>query len=172
VTDQDRNKAWGFALFADDVRFELGGKNSLMGLYQSDMLFPSSMKVPFVLSKFVIQINYYEVIGTIAGDISFRVTYGAQNMTIADMPLLRKDIETAIGTLRRPETSEDSEPIFHLRSPIVLSPFPVAEMGRIRVRAHYADGAILKLGSIAMKQLPDEEFKALTGIPVVSPPQT
>jgi len=83
VTHQDRNKAWGFALFGDDVRAEIGGKTSLMGLYQADMFFPDNLPLPIVLSKFVIHIMYYEIIGSIEGDFSFEVTYGPKNQAVA-----------------------------------------------------------------------------------------
>jgi hypothetical protein len=35
----DRN-SWGVSLFCDDIRAELGGKISVMGIYQTDMIFP------------------------------------------------------------------------------------------------------------------------------------
>ena len=168
MTEQDRNKAWGFSLFGDDVRFEMGGKSSLMGIYQSDMVFPNSVRFPIILSKFVIQINYFELVGTIEGDLSFRVTYGSQNTPIAEMAILRKDILAMAATIPPPDSSEDSERVFNMRLPIVLSPFNIPEMGRIRVRAHYADGRLLKLGSIAVKQIPDDEFRSLTGLPILS----
>jgi hypothetical protein len=170
VTDQDRNKAGGFALFADDVRVELGGKTSLMGIYQSDMLFPGSMKLPFLLPKFVVQIMYYEIVSVIDGDLTFRVTHGSKHQTIAEMPVLRKDLGIAAAAIGNEEASEDSERIIHIRLPLILSPFQITEMGRLRVRAHYSDGAVLKLGSIAIKQIPDDEFRVVTGLPITPQP--
>jgi hypothetical protein len=170
VTDQDRNKAWGFALFGDDVRVELGGKTSLMGVYQSDMLFPGSMRFPFLLPKFVIQIMYYEIVSAIEGDLIFRVTHGPKRETIAEMPVFRKDLRVAATAIGNEEASEDFERIIHIRMPLVLSPFQITEVGRLRVRAHYSDGAVLKLGSIAIRQLPDDEFRAVTGLPVIPQP--
>jgi hypothetical protein len=165
VTNQDRNKAWGFALFGDDVRAEIGGKTSLMGLYQADMIFPDNLPLPIILSKFVIHIMYYEIIGSIEGDFSFRVSYGPKSQTVAEVPVLRKDLEAqAATTMTDNDSSEDSERIFHIRMPIVLAPFPLQEMGRLRVRVHYGDGAILKLGSIAMKQISESDFQVLSGI--------
>jgi hypothetical protein len=168
--DQDRNKAWGFALFGDDVRVELGGKTSLMGIYQSDMLFPGSMKFPFLLPKFIIQVMYYEMVSAIDGDLVFRVTQGSKHDTIAEMPILRKDLRVAATAIGNEEASEDFERIIHIRMPLVLSPFQITEVGRLRVRAHYSDGAVLKLGSIAIRQLPDDEFRVVTGLPVIPQP--
>jgi hypothetical protein len=166
VTDQDRNRAWGFALFGDDVRVELGGKTSLMGIYQSDMLFPGSMRFPFLLPKFVIQIMYYEIVSAIEGDLIFRVTHGPKRETIAEMPVQRKDLGGAAAVIGNEEANENSERIIHIRAPLVLSPFQITELGRLRVRVHYSDGAVLKLGSIAIRQIPDDEFRVVTGLPI------
>lgn len=167
MTNQDRDKAWGFTLFGDDIRAELGGKLSLMGLYQSDMIFPGSINFPITISKFILLVMYYEVVGAVDGDINLRVTFGPKNESIIEMPVLRKDLDNLATNVGNEESSEDSERIFHIRLPLVLSPFTIAGTGRLRVRAHYGNGTVLKLGSIAIKQLPDEEFKAITGFPVV-----
>jgi hypothetical protein len=165
VTNQDRNKAWGYALFGDDLRSELGGKTSFMGLYQADMIFSANIPPPIVLTKFVIQIMYYEVVDSIEGDLSFRVTYGPENQVVVDAPVLRKDLSAANATnVVADDSAEDSERIFHLRMPIILSPFPLQTMGRLRVRAHYSDGAVLKLGSILMRQISEMEFQVLSGV--------
>lgn len=162
--DQDRNKAWGFALFCDDVRLEIGGKQSLMGLYQADMFFPASAPLPILLPKVVIVINYYEVQGALKEDISFKITFG--DNLIGEAPALRKDIEAAQAQAPIPTdaSDEDKERIFSLRLPIPISPFRIDQATRLRVRAHYSDGKILKLGSIAIKQVPEVEFQQMLGI--------
>jgi hypothetical protein len=170
VTNQDRNKAWGFALFGDDLRLELGAKTSLMGMYQSDMLFPGSAKLPLALAKFVIQIMYYEIVGAIDGDLTFKVTFGPKNQTIAEMPVSRKDLADLAAATNNEEVPEDAERIIHIRMPLALSPFQIAEMGRLKVRAHYSDGAVLKLGSISLRQISDEEFQSTTGLPLIPQP--
>jgi hypothetical protein len=165
VTNQDRNKAWGFALFGDDVRVELGGKLSLMGTYQADMFFPNNMPLPIILPKISIVVMYYEIQGSIQEDMSFKVTYGPERTLLADVPVSRKDIE---GETQSPvstdENTEDAERIFNIRMPINLSPFRVDKMGRLSVRLHYSDGKILRLGSLGLKQIPEPEFQAMLGI--------
>jgi hypothetical protein len=165
--NQDRNKAWGFALFGDDVRAEIGGKLSLMGLYQADMFFPDSMRFPIGLPKLVILIMYYEIQGSLQEDFSFRITYGAENNLLAEIPVSRSDIVAGQAQAPVPEEddpSERAERIFNMRMPVVLSPFSVDKMGRLRVRAHYSDGKILKLGSIGLKQIPEIDFQNMLGI--------
>lgn len=155
--EQDRRKAWGFSLFGDDLRSETGGKASLMGLYQSDMIF-QGLTFPIVVPKFVILIMYYELFDAVESDITFKVSYPEETNFIADMPIARKDIPVA--KLASEAERESEERIFHARLPIVVSPFILERTGRIRVRAHYSDGAILKLGSIDIKVMTLEELKA------------
>jgi hypothetical protein len=167
VTDQNRNKAWGFALFADDVRPELGGKLSLMGMYQSDMLFPSRIALPITLPKLVVMIMYYEVHGASDADITFRISYNETTNVLADIPMPRAGIarghEQVFKQNSEGDPKEDRERVFNLRIPIALSPFHIERMGRLRVRAHYSDGKVLRLGSIGLKQVSDEEFETLVG---------
>jgi hypothetical protein len=70
------------------------------------------------------------------------------------------------GPIREDATPEDKERIFHSRIPVGLSPFSIPGIGRLRVRAHYSDGSILKMGSIAVRQASVEEFNKLlmTGV--------
>ena len=173
MKQQDRNKAWGFTLFGDDVRVEVGGKISLMGLYQADMFFPNNIKFPVALPRFCMLVMYYEIRGALEDDITFKVTFGTENTSLVEIPVLRKDLNESIGDQTIPEDTapEDKERIFHSRFPIALSPFSIPGVGRLRVRAHYSDGSILKLGSIAVRQTSVEEFNKMLAIgPVPTPP--
>jgi hypothetical protein len=166
VKDQDRNKAWGFAIFADDVRVEVGGKMSLMGIYQADMFFPNSVRFPITVPKFSIVIMYYEIRGAIEDDIVFKVTFGPESTTLAEFPILRKDLPDPTAPIEPYDSDaapEDKERIFHSRIPVILSPFTIPSDGRLRVRAHYGDGSILKLGSIAVREVSLEDFNRMIG---------
>jgi len=164
--NQDRNRSWGFALFGDDVRAEIGGKLSLMGMYQADMFFAANVPLPIILPKLVILIMYFEIHDALQEDFSFKITYGAETNVLAEIPISRKDIVAGQtqATTAVENPTEDVEHIFHIRIPVSLSPFVVDKMERVRVRAHYNDGKILKLGSIALRQIPEAEFQGLLGI--------
>lgn len=47
---------YGYTVFCDDIREEVGGKRSLMGIYSGDMLFQDD--APGVIPSFVAQINW------------------------------------------------------------------------------------------------------------------
>jgi hypothetical protein len=173
VSEQDRNKAWGFTLFGDDLRAEVGGKMSLMGLYQADMFFPDSVTFPASIPRFFLLIMYYEKKGTITEDITFKVTFGTDELVLIEFPILRKDIDAPTTDEPNPTdtTPEDTERIFHSRIPVMLSPFTIPTVGRLRIRAHYSDGCILKLGSISVRQTSVEEFNKMVGAPQAVPSQ-
>jgi hypothetical protein len=155
--EQDRRKAWGFSLFGDDLRNEAGGKLSLMGMYQNDMIFHGT-GFPILVPRFVILIMYYEIVDAIKGDVAFKVSYPEEANLVADMQIPKKDMP--LTQLTHEAEVEGEERIIHIRVPIILSPFPLERPGRLRVRAQYSDGAILKLGSINIKSMTPEELKA------------
>lgn len=158
----DRNKAWGFSLFGDDLRQEVGGKISLMGMYQQDMIFQSeTTTLPVIAPKFVIFIFYYEIQNAIEADITFKVSLGNESNLITEAPFLRKDLPPVKEPEIDPDNPDEAERIFHARIPIVISPFMIEKPGRLRVRAHYTDGNILKLGSIAIKLMSAKELQEL-----------
>lgn len=156
---RDHGDTWGFALFGDDLRQEVGGKISLMGLYQSDFLFRGEL--PFVVAKFVILVMYYETVGATEGDIQFKIHLPGDE---ADKPSLEFPIPRATMPLllAQLESEEDTDRIHHIRIPVVLSPLVIAREGLIKVRAHYEDGSILRLGRLQVRALRPDEIAANT----------
>jgi hypothetical protein len=164
--DQDRNKAWGFVLFCDDVRQEIGGKFSAMGLYQSEYLFQGAF--PYVVPKFAMLVMYYERKGAVTSDIEFRVHVPGDDPAKPSLvfPLARKDLPQ-LPAGAAPADDPDSEPIIHARLPIMLTPMVIPAQGFIKVRAHYDDGTILRLGRLNIRPITPHEMTALN---LPSPP--
>jgi len=163
MKEQDKNSAWGFSLFADDLRDETGGKVSLMGIFQADMVFPDNISLPITVSKFVVLIMYYETFGKLEGNVTFRVTYGRNEEALLEAVIERKHLTSTDVTTQSPS---EADRISHIRIPVVISPFQIKEFGRMRVRAHYEDGSILKLGSLNIQQMPAAKFNELrSGLP-------
>jgi hypothetical protein len=65
-----------------------------------------------MLPKLVIVIMYYEIHGSLGGDLSFKVTYGDENNLVAEFPVLRKDIISEQGQAPSTQSREDSERIY------------------------------------------------------------
>lgn len=150
----DRRNSWGFSLFCDDLRLEVGGKVSVVGLYQHDYLFEGSF--PHLAPKLCILIMYYEIARAISSDIEIRIHMPGSDTPASSIKLLRKELPAA-NAPAPPDLEPGQEALFHLRVPVTLSPLVVEQEGRIKVRAHYDDGTILHLGTLHFRALrPDE----------------
>lgn len=140
----------------------------MMGSYQADLFLPDNTSFPLLIPKFCILVMYYEIRDALTDDVMLKVTFGPENVSLIEFPLLRKDIVATLTAAPEsiPEdvTPEDKERIYHSRFPIALSPFSIPSTGRLRVRAHYSNGSILKLGSLAVRRVPIEEFNKMIGV--------
>lgn len=152
-----RDKAWGFAIFADDMREEVGGKISLMGIYQNDFIV-TAPTLPVVLPKLVVMIMYYELADAIQGDLTFRVEIPGlapeqfPQQVIKRQPVPRTD--------RKNATPDDlKEMVLQFRVPFIMSPFLFATEGAIKVRCRYDDGSELRLGRLNLSLRKPEERK-------------
>jgi hypothetical protein len=166
---------WGFSLFCDDVRFELGGKMSIMGIYQADMIFAAQQTFPIILPKFGIFVKYYEMQDTMTNDILVRVFLPSDPKDAPSVTLpFNRTLLAATTPPRRYELEPDQERVFNLTYPIVFSPLVIKQEGFVKVRAVCGE-KITNLGSLMIRrahadeniQLPDFGPGAPTS---VSPP--
>jgi hypothetical protein len=162
----ERN-SWGFSLFSDDVRAEMGGKLSVMGIYQTDMVFPHNTEIPFLFPKFCILIKYYEIQDAFTDDIFIRVFFpgDAKDTPSVVLPFPR----ATLGNAANPYPLEDDQVrIFNLTFPLMLSPFPIKQEGFLKVRV--VCGAITtNLGSLMIRKARADENIQLPNLP--PPPQ-
>jgi hypothetical protein len=73
------HRRWARAVFADDIREEVGNKRSIMGIYSGEMLIEASG--PFHLPKLSIWISYSEPATEPAENITLRVIHWADDQT-------------------------------------------------------------------------------------------
>jgi hypothetical protein len=143
--------SWGFSLFCDDLRPEIGGKFSIMGIYQNDMVFPPGAVFPLLIPKFCILIKYYEVPHSIKEDLEVRVFFPGdeENSPSIKMPLPRAVIEeTGLDTPYPLES--DQERINNMTFPLTISPFTVKQNGWVKVRMAYGE-SVVNLGSLMLR---------------------
>jgi len=147
--------AWGFSLFCDDVRSEIAGKTTLVGLYQTDMIFTNDP--PYLIPKFVIYIKYYERQKTMSDDLVFGVYLPGdeQGKPTHSSKLPRQSVPS---DLPEPEIpfDEDQERVINLTVPLVFSPLVLQKEGFIKVRALCGDTTI-KLGSLLVRKVKKDE---------------
>jgi hypothetical protein len=158
--------AWGFTLFADDLRHEVGGKTSLTGIYQLDMIHP--LDFPITIPKFVMLIKYYEVKGAFNGDLVVKVFFPGD---AEDEPTVNM---TAAGSFRDSveptyQADADSERILNVTMPIVISPITIKEEGFIRVRVQCGE-TITRMGRLMIRKVRDSDNIQFIPSPSASPP--
>jgi hypothetical protein len=146
-------KSWGFSLFCDDLRLEVGGKLSIMGTYQNDIIFPND--APFVMQKFVILVKYFEETDAFKDDISIRVYLPGDQKDIPTVtfPVPRSNMQSSEPLY---ELEEDQERILTLTVPLMFAPLSVGKEGFLKVRAVCGD-VVTNLGSLMVRKIkPDE----------------
>lgn len=138
---------YGYSIFCDDIRNEVGGKLSFIGCYSSVMFVTRGF--PFILPKFCI----HSFVVTSA-EQPFRSVFIRCYVPTRRDPIIDERIETPNIPAQRSMVSE-LEPGFQAprqlvaSASLVLSPFDVMGPGLISVRA-LVDGASeeLSLGSL------------------------
>lgn len=151
-------KAWGFSLFCDDLRSEVGGKTSIMGTYAADLLFRGEF--PFTLAKFAILIKYYEDPGAFTDDIQFRIFFPGDHMDkpTIEVPVERSNIQPEISPGY--ELEKDQSRIYNLTLPVMVSPLVLKQEGFIKVRA-VCGGTTTNLGSLRIQRAGPEGVQAV-----------
>src|SRR5437667_364391 len=118
----DKRNSWGFSLFCDDIRHEIGGKYSVMGIYQVDMILPTPP--PFALAKFCILVKYFETLDARADDLLLKIYMPGdqKDAPTITMPIPRSEIGPP-----SPDLDEDQERIFAATVPIMVSPLMITK---------------------------------------------
>jgi hypothetical protein len=143
--------SWGFSLFCDDIRPELGGKYSIMGVYQVDMILMTPP--PFVAPKFGILVKYFETLESRDGDLSLKIYMPGDQK---DAPTITMPVPRAEIGPSPPDLDADQERIFAATIPVVLAPFVIAKEGFIKVRMSRGD-VVTNLGSLKIRQIGSDE---------------
>lgn len=149
-------RAWGVSVFCDDLRQEIGNKVSLMGLYQTDIIFQADF--PLTIPKFVIFIRYVEQKGAFSEDIIFKVHFPGDDPAQPRINHISKrpDLGTApILSAMDP----DMEPIVSIQVPLIFAPLTIQSEGFIKVRAHCGD-VITRLGVLRVRKAAEKENAA------------
>lgn len=126
-----------------------------MGIYQSEMIFPSSLEFPFAVPKFCVLVKYYEKLGVFSDDLSLRVFLPGD---IPEKPSIVNPLARADFAKVDPSAplEADQERILNLTFPVVMAPLTFRQSGFVKVRIVCGD-LTTNLGSIFVrKQRADE----------------
>lgn len=132
---------YGITLFCDDIRQEVGGKLSYMGIYGPEMLLFGPK--PAVLPKLCIAVHLNVPAAVARGQVELVVFQHAGETTT--------DVVRVVADLEGVETTPSDEDLFvaanfHLNA----APFQILEDCLLQVRAFVA-GAEIKLGGLNIR---------------------
>jgi hypothetical protein len=152
-------QSWGTTIFCDDIRTEVEGKITLVGIYPADMLV--HVPFPLVIPKFGMWVRYFEVPGSLTGDGKLYVWLpGDEKASIeADIPMEQLRSSTAPNPDR---DDPDMDLWVHLQMPILLAPLILKQPGRIKVRLHFGETAV-RLGTLPVKAAPPKTGSVSVG---------
>jgi len=142
---------FGYTLFCDDVRQELGGKASFIGCYRGIMFVHDPF--PAVIPKFVVAINFFQRKEVIRDSVRVRI-YLPGDVEDHDKPA---QIEGVIGSAR-----ESAERIaadlskfpgvdtsyMRIESPLVFTPLILSQPGIIKVRILLDNDLAVRIGQL------------------------
>jgi hypothetical protein len=129
----DGPEFYGFTIFCDDIRQEVGGKITYVGAYGGRLLVHGDF--PVRLPKFALGITY----------IQRRASFIQPSKFLVFLPGDSDD---------QPEdVTNSANSILAINSMIVLSPFEMKQPGHIKVRATRGD-ALVRLGALLIERAP------------------
>jgi len=143
---------FGYSIFCDDVRYEIGGKLSYIGIYTGDLIVMGNF--PATLPKFCIVVNYSENPSEFGDNLELTIQVPGDP---DEAPSTRIDFQRTIN----PDASNDiaeygPDARVAMTTPMTFNGFHLKEEGFIRVRMRRGDD-IVRLGSIRVRARPTEE---------------
>jgi hypothetical protein len=147
-----QRNSWGSSLFCDDIRQEIAGKVSLIGVYGSDMILP--VDFPATAAKLCVHITYVEVTNEFQGNLSLKIsmkTNDSDNL-IHTEEIARQDIISTLHPNAQLLIGEDGERVNILRFHVVFTPLPIPEECFIKVRMTCGD-VVTKMGALWIRKL-------------------
>lgn len=140
---------YGITIFCDDIRFEQHGKYSVIGCYGPDMIVS---EFPALLPKFacLVQLRFP---ATRLLPMTLKVYFPGD---AEDAPGFSQQIHPGEDTDPAPAPAEvlaqGVDPLRGVLYPLVLSPLPLQQPGRIKVRVSHGD-KIIRAGTLVVKKM-------------------
>jgi hypothetical protein len=149
----------GYAIFCDDIRQEVGGKTSYIGVYQDNLIV--NAEFPIVLPKFGISIVIFftPTKARQALEVPFKIFFPGDDPT----PSLEGQIPIADNT-NALMPSDYVRPVSRATANVILAPLQLKNPGLIRVEA-YLDRVTIDLGTLRVDQVDPTITQASTVAP-------
>lgn len=129
---------WGSSTFCDDLRQEVGGKYSLLGIYTGYLYVET---FPISIPKFCIHVSYVESYGIEIPPLTLQIYLPGDE---GDKPSISLALPAGHekNVARPPESHFGEDPKVVLNLPIQLAPFLLKQSGQIKVRMKRGDDTV------------------------------
>ena len=136
---------YAHAIFCDDIRQEVSGKTTMVGIYTGQLV---ASEIPCVLPKICIALSLVTPIGRNFEEII--VTGNFNDVEIFKMGLSKHQIEEIMA--QAPDMAVPTS-FFTVQLMAILSPFQVEKAGKL-ILSVLADGEKLECGGLEITQAP------------------
>lgn len=134
---------FGYTIFCDDIRYEIDGKQSFIGIYASEMIF--SIPFPATLPKLGLSVKYYEKFGESTEPVHLEIYLPGDS---DDNPTVRSEFDyKQMRSMPQTKAEDGIDSRIGAVMNAVLSPVHFTQEGYIKVRARRGDD-IIRLGSL------------------------
>jgi hypothetical protein len=148
---------YGTTVFCDDIRRELGGKSSYIGIYGAKLF--SHRDFPLLLPKFGFGVTYVQKRTAFIAPKKFLIFLPGDE---DDAPTIEADFEVGEPqNLSDATINPDYDPktaVTILGAQFIFSPFEIKKPGNIKVRVDRG-GELVRLGVLAIERMPVEPTK-------------
>ena len=149
------DEPFGSSLFCEDVRQEVGGQTSYIGVFRTTLAIPT---FPLTIPKFTIAVTFNEPLEMAENrdwEIPLKVFAPGDSpdkpVFSGILPVISKGVLDEIKKSDLPE-DYDVPKLVTTNAVIMILSFTISQRGRIRVRAVYKDDHVVKLGSMRIDQ--------------------
>src|SRR5271163_2805705 len=146
-------RRFGYSIFCDDIRNELGGKLSFIGCYNGVIFVPP--KFPVVLTRFCIHIHIYSPATQPYSSIVAKCYAPGDDKPLVEEPIEPPKMEEQLALVAHLE-KDPAPPLYIVAgTSLIFSPLRISSPGLLRVRA-VVDGAEeeVLLGSLRIESRP------------------
>lgn len=151
MTEINWPSTFGYTVFCDDVRHEMFGKISLIGIYQGEMKVVGVL--PISIPKFALAIHYFETAGESDAPLELRVFLPGD---LDDAPTHRFAMAfPPRAEVEKPPDGDDVRVGIHFF--MQMAPLVISQAGRIKVRMMRGDN-IIRLGSLRVTPVSTADF--------------
>jgi hypothetical protein len=145
----ERQTPFGYTIFCDDIRLEMGGQFSFVGVYPHEM--QVHVDLPVAIPKLSLAVHFFCRADQLDEPVQVRIMEPGASI---DAPTHSFDlpIDHIRNTAQAPDAGAE-EPMVGGMFPVMFAPFRIEKEGRLNVRAVRA-GKAIRLGSLLIRRAP------------------